>query len=542
MLISTVATLSRSAVAMSMSPYGTSYTPPAKIQRLMRLEPTLMKYIDRMSSPKIFALDDLHLRKIYLFELSLQKEQLEDTFSQMEYAYSDSQYTDYLQEIRTSAMAIRDILKEVQKVSSDKSNPFAINTTERSAVEADILTTQKDLVGYLKEMLQMYDGQDIKQTNPSIFHFESEMGTVDVNLEKNTSILSWVTGNNEADIKLTTTVDLKIPDDYNFDENGNYTPGAYRSVKWSLMFDGNMKTIDDEMYMTLNDYALELSGDMGDMSSKINEAKTLIDSIKGKTVRIELPENYGQPSAGKIITTMKTILDVLEEKPLLTPYKVWNGQYALEPKKSTLEAIWVAIETPLPASEFNDIRKEFHLHPVWYRDIDNGYEYMIRVNDDGTTGDVKLYSINEAYTFTSELTNKRGNKMSAKIQNGYLDFDMDDTAGEIHILWMDKNLDLKASWEGQVFSITGPLSTENTNLTISFNNETIGTIKATGTTTHSDYEINLGFNLPSPWKFSVKGTMDIEHGTFTIEKPTNAIDATSLMPETGSSVLDELDL
>lgn len=58
------------------------------------------------------------------------------------------------------------------------------------------------------------------------------------------------------------------------------------------MLDGNMKTIDNEMYMTLNDYALELSGDMGDMSSKINETKTLIDSIKGKTVRIELPEDY----------------------------------------------------------------------------------------------------------------------------------------------------------------------------------------------------------------------------------------------------------
>lgn len=188
------------------------------------------------------------------------------------------------------------------------------------------------------------------------------------------------------------------------------------------------------------------------------------------------------------------------------------------------------------------MRKEFHLHPIWYRDTDNGYEYMIRVNDDGTTGDIRLTSISDSYTANMNLTNKRGNKAIAEVRRGYVKFDADDTTGEIHILWMDKNLDLKASWEGQTFSITGPLSTENTNLTISFNSETIGAIKATGTTTHSDYEINLGFNLPSPWKFSAKGTMDIEHGTFTIEKPTNAMDATSLMPETGSNILDELDL
>lgn len=84
---------------------------------------------------------------------------------------------------------------------------------------------------------------------------------------------------------------------------------------------------------------------------------------------------------------------------------------------------------------------------------------------------------------------------------------------------------------GQVFSVTGPFSIENTNLTITFNDEEIGTIKATGTTAHTEYEINLGFSLPSPWKFSAKGTADIEHGTFTIEKPTDSINAEDIMPE-----------
>jgi len=64
----------------------------------------------------------------------------------------------------------------------------------------------------------MYDGQDIKKSNPSLFHFESEMGTIDVNLEKNTSILSWVTGNTEADMKLSATMDLTLPGSPIFDE------------------------------------------------------------------------------------------------------------------------------------------------------------------------------------------------------------------------------------------------------------------------------------------------------------------------------------
>jgi|GEM_PF-4324670 len=99
-----------------------------------------------MSSPKIFALGNFQLRKIYLFELSLQKEQLENIFSEMEYTYSDTQYDGYLKEIRTRATAIRDILREVQKVGDNKSNPFVIPTEDRTRVEADVLTTQKDLV------------------------------------------------------------------------------------------------------------------------------------------------------------------------------------------------------------------------------------------------------------------------------------------------------------------------------------------------------------------------------------------------------------
>lgn len=45
-LMSTIVSFSQSTMAISINPHRTNYAPPAKIQRLMRLEPTLMKYIE----------------------------------------------------------------------------------------------------------------------------------------------------------------------------------------------------------------------------------------------------------------------------------------------------------------------------------------------------------------------------------------------------------------------------------------------------------------------------------------------------------------
>jgi hypothetical protein len=77
----------------------------------------------------------------------------------------------------------------------------------------------------------MYEGKDMKQSQPSVFHFEGEIGTIDVNFEKYSSIFSWATGNQQLDMSLTANVDLKIPGGYELDKNGAYKAGKSKSVK-----------------------------------------------------------------------------------------------------------------------------------------------------------------------------------------------------------------------------------------------------------------------------------------------------------------------
>lgn|GEM_PF-4512269 len=204
--------------------------------------------------------------------------------------------------------------------------------------------------------------------------------------------------------------------------------GVSQSIKGTIMIDGNMKIIDKEMYLTLQDYVIDMSSSKDDLSIYIKQVQSVLDTIKGKTVRINLTEGSREgPSTTQVISTIKTVLDILEQKPLLTPYKGWEGRYALEPKKSTLDTIGMLINGPMSNGEFNSMRKDFRVNKLWYRDITDGYEYMIRINENGTTGDIKLLSMSGAYTATMNLTNKRGNKATVEIRNGYMKFDADDT-------------------------------------------------------------------------------------------------------------------
>ena len=71
-------------------------------------------------------------------------------------------------------------------------------------------------------------------------------------------------------------------------------------------------------------------------------------------------------------------------------------------------------------------------------------------------------------------------------------------------------------------------------LIVSLNSKDIGTMKITGTPTHSEYDIRFNADIPSPWKFSWKGTIDIEHGIYVIEKPADSVEFSTILPSKNS--------
>jgi hypothetical protein len=77
-----------------------SYTPPVKIQRLLKLESKLTPYIEAQLNRRIQSIDDKQLKRFYLYEISLQKEKIKQYFEELKYTYSDDDYTSKLQELR----------------------------------------------------------------------------------------------------------------------------------------------------------------------------------------------------------------------------------------------------------------------------------------------------------------------------------------------------------------------------------------------------------------------------------------------------------
>ena len=145
-----------------------------------------------------------------------------------------------------------------------------------------------------------------------------------------------------------------------------------------------MKKIDKDTYVTLNDYSINLIANGKTIDAQIAAVKTYLDAFKGKTVKIPASEEIPQMSGQEALATFKKILDTLETQPLLTPYKNWNGRYALEPKKSTLQALATITGKDFSDADYLDLRSEFRTDPIYYVEKNGGYEFSLPIHDGST--------------------------------------------------------------------------------------------------------------------------------------------------------------
>lgn len=118
-----------------------------------------------------------------------------------------------------------------------------------------------------------------------------------------------------------------------------------------------------------------------------------------------------------MLRSFTAILDTLEKESLLTPYKKVDGNFSLEPKRSTLDDITksMGVDT-MSDDDYLALRKEFHMTPLWYADIDNGFAVWSHITENGMSGDVKLKSIYKEYTFTTDLSSASGDKVTTEIR------------------------------------------------------------------------------------------------------------------------------
>jgi len=178
MLALTVASVTiMSSLSSVFADYGTyddagNYTPPRKIQKLMKLETKLDAYLDKQILTRVQSIDDKQLKRFYLYEIGLKKEKLKQYFENLSYAYSDEEFPQEIQKLRSIVTELRDVIVEAEKSHIAGVNPFIISDTDRTRIENNILAGQKDIIAYVRSIIQMYEDKDMKQSNPSVLHFE----------------------------------------------------------------------------------------------------------------------------------------------------------------------------------------------------------------------------------------------------------------------------------------------------------------------------------------------------------------------------------
>ena len=126
----------------------------------------------------------------------------------------------------------------------------------------------------------------------------------------------------------------------------------------------------------------------------------------------------GKIDGKKALMTIKTVLDTLGKNTLFTPYKKIDNSFALEPSRSTIDAIAKALDTDAMSDDsYLELRKNFHATPLWYADTTGGYDIWMNVAESGTSGELRLSRLpSTSYVFTAHLANTSGATFASEIR------------------------------------------------------------------------------------------------------------------------------
>jgi len=73
----------------------------------------------------------------------------------------------------------------------------------------------------------------------------------------------------------------------------------------------------------------------------------------------------------------------------------------------------------------------------------------VDISGNGNTGELTLTHMNNAYTFTADVTGSDGSAFTTEIRNGYVKADLLGNTGQMNLLWSSNNLMLNANMLGQ---------------------------------------------------------------------------------------------
>jgi len=445
-----------------------------KIKKLERLNIQLNDYINKNLKKEIITIKNYDAKQGFNNELSLVNEIHKDIVNHLEYA-DDTQYNESLAKIKSQARSYTNIKRDLNNYVNNWINIFKIETSETTNIENNIINVQTYYTDILKKSLEWIDFQkDVKQTWDWKFEISSNMWKITFSIDKYTSIFSILTGNQEADYDIAIWFDIKKDETLNipFDIIGN------------VNFKINAKIIDKEVYFTLNDYLFNFDWIKdASIQQMITTYKTMLEPYKWKTIHIPAETSSGQlkfDSASQL-SNLKSAIDLLTKKSLLTPYKKNWDWFLLAPNKETVSALVKIYWWEFTEEQYMEMKKTLNNYPLLY--VDNNWSAKITSSVNDKWNQYNLTIEKKWVDYSIELSSKKTTywkevQLYLYLQKDNYKFDVISKEATFQFSLVNKIFDMLFDMPKFNMTIKWNSDNESCDLKMTINSQEIWTIKS----------------------------------------------------------------
>ena len=525
--------------------FATAAVVNVKAKKLSALSKKLQTHIEKDINKNIIKLKNTKDKAAYKSELAWMSSLLSWLSVQMQNG-NDENFNLYMEQLRSEAKQYVKMKKEIASYISTWESPFIIDTADIRQVEADIVWIQREVVSVIREKIKDFNWDSFKETWKMNFSIVTDFWKVGVNIERYTNIMALITLSQELDFTIDISVDLNVPWEVKY-VNNKVVKWPNVNLKWNAKFDVNFKVIDKDIYATLKDYSVTIASSVKDASfeSQIASLEKALEPYKGKTIHMKVPDRW--PSSlnqAEVMDKLNKTLDILDKYPLLTTYKkLPEWWFSLIPKEATvmnLNNLYNAKK--ITPSEVAKGIKEAIKNPLIYSSKD----WILTLTSDVTDSSWIFKSVltrkDWKYSFQSNWKINPVNWMNdfdLYLEKNVIKFNSTSKNDYVKIIYENKNLILDSKAENHTLKITWPLSEENTDLVIVFDNKSVWSIKSTRTWTKVTFDINLTFEVPANTipsemdtrtvKFILSWDYDHETWEFSVIKPKTFIEFESIV-------------
>lgn len=225
------------------------------------------------------------------------------------------------------------------------------NKEARMMVESDIVKMQKDGVGIVRSLVETYVKKDKTENGNMKWAFDIKDGdnqiNVNADIEKYVNVLSYLQGKQEFGAKGTVKLnmagkrsDYKATPVKDADGYSSY-PKIDINLTATITFDVNVKMIGKDIYFTISEFKTDRSGTANEVE-EFDESLREIQRYVGNSYKVS-GKDSGIENPAQVFKQMEAVFQVLETKSLFEVLSAKGDVYKLQIKKSTLQAINIAL-------------------------------------------------------------------------------------------------------------------------------------------------------------------------------------------------------